>query len=171
MTYIHLILLIAAFLILLGAALNLVSSRVNLVALGLAIFVLSFLTGCAGTAQHLAATPAGSQIVSEAADKVIQKGLNAGADKLDSTGNPYLHSVADAIRANPDGIVDPAFVQKVFTDYGDPNNKAKFKTLAADVWTVAKEALKRFGKETAAELLAKGIQAGATSKVDPYKGA
>lgn len=132
-----------------------------------AIFLALWLTGCAslsGTANHLAATPAGSRIVSQAADKVIQKGLNAGADKLDSTGNPFLHSVADAIRANPDGIVDPAYVQQVFTDYGDPANKSKFKTLAWDIWQVAKEAVKRFGKETAAELLAKGIQDGAQSK-------
>jgi hypothetical protein len=126
--------------------------------------------GCAsltGTAQHLAATPAGSKIVSSAADKVIQKGLNAGADKLDATGNPYLHSVADALRSNPDGIVDPAFVQKIFTDYGDPENKAKFKTLALDVWQLAKDAAIRFGKENAAELLAKGLQDGATNSAKP----
>jgi hypothetical protein len=131
----------------------------------LALIVVAF-TGCAsltGTANHLAATPAGSKIVSEAADKVIQKGLNAGADKIDSTGNPYLHAVADALRSNPDGIVDPGFVQKAFTDYGDPNNKSKFKTLAADVWTIAKQAALRFGKANAAELLAKGIQDGATA--------
>jgi hypothetical protein len=129
----------------------------------LAILALAF-TGCAsftGTANHLAATPAGSEIVSKAADKVIQKGLNATADKLDATGNNYLHSVADALRSNPDGILDPAFVQKAFRDYGDPNNKTKFKTLALDIWAIAKEAATRFSKANAAELLAKGLQDGA----------
>lgn len=132
----------------------------------LALSALAF-TGCAslsGTANHLAATPAGAELVSKAADRVVQKGLNATADKLDKTGNPYLHSVADALRSNPDGIVDPAFVQKAFKDYGDPNNQAKFKTLALDVWGIAKEASKRFTKETVAELLARGIQKGATEQ-------
>lgn len=132
----------------------------------LALIALAF-TGCAslsGTANHLAATPAGSELVSKAADKVVQKGLNAGADKLDKTGNPFLHSVADALRNNPDGIVDPVFVQKAFKDYGDPDNKTKFKTLALDVWGIAKEATKRFTKETVAELLARGIQKGATEQ-------
>lgn len=131
----------------------------------LALIALAF-TGCAslsGTANHLAATPAGSEIVSKAADKVIQKGLNAGADKLDSTGNVYLHSVADALRSNPDGIVDPVFVQKTFRDFGDPANTARFKTLALDIWKIGKEAALRFGKANAAELLAKGLQDGATA--------
>jgi predicted small secreted protein len=121
------------------------------------------LTGCetlSGSAQRLAASPAGSQIVATAADKVIQMGLSAGATALDN-GNPYLHAVADAIRSNPDGIVDPANVQKIFADYGDPANKTKFKTLALDFWKLAKDAAIRFGTANAAELLAKGLQDGA----------
>lgn len=141
--------------------------RFSIVALSAAALCLG---GCAyftGTAQHLAATPAGSEIVSKAADKVIQKGLNAGAARLDATGNAYLHSVADALRSNPDGILDPAFVQKAFADYGDPNNKTKFKTLSLDIWNIAKEAAIRFGKANAAELLAKGLQDGATAGPKP----
>jgi len=135
--------------------------------LGLLLCTSPLFTGCSaftGTAQHLAATPAGASIVTNAADKVIQKGLNAGADKLDATGNPYLHAVADALRSNPDGIVDPAFVQKAFADYGDPQNQTRFRTLGIDIWNIAKEAAIRFGKANAAELLAKGLQDGAAAK-------
>jgi len=136
-----------------------------------AIAIQMCFAGCASfsagaTARKIASTPAGSELVAKAADKVVQKGLNATADTLDKSGNPYLHSVADAIRANPDGIVDPANVQKIFRDYGDPNNQTKFKTLAWDVWHLAKDAAVRFGKETAAELLARGLQKGAEGKAN-----
>lgn len=133
-----------------------------------AFSVLLSLAGCATTANQLAATPAGSQIIASAADKVIQNGLSAGATALeDKWGNPYVHSVADALRTNPNAIVDPVLIQKIFSDYGDPANKAKFKTLALDIWSAAKDAVLRVGKENAAELLAKGMQAGATATTPP----
>jgi hypothetical protein len=137
------------------------------IAIGIGIAIALLTAGCAQwnpstTATHLAATPAGSTIIAKAADDVIQLGLNAAATRID-TGNPYLHSIADAIRANPEGIIDPVDVQKIFTDYGDPVNPHKFKLLAHDVWILAKNAAVRFGKANAAELLATGLQAGAVS--------
>src|SRR6266436_1844651 len=109
----------------------------------------------------IAASPTGSAVIAKATVDIIHKGLDATATGID-TGNPYLHSVADAIRANPQAIVNPIDIQKVFVDYGDPNNKSKFKTLAADLWNVTKNAAIQYGSTKAAELLASGLQIGAS---------
>jgi hypothetical protein len=129
---------------------------------------LFFLPGCstqntAAIAQHFARTPAGSAIVAKASNTVIDQGLNAGATRID-TGNPYLHAVADGIRANEGKILTAEDVQKIVTDYGDPANAHKFKTVAADVWQIIKLAAYRIGWSAAEELAAQTLQ---TSAADP----
>jgi len=129
------------------------------------LLTLTFLCGCAEFAKSdfatVAASPTGSAVIAKTVDDVIHKGLDATATGID-TGNPYLHSVADALRANPQAIVNPTDVQKLFVDYGDPNNKSKFKTLALDLWNVTKNAAIQYGSAKASELLASGLQIGAS---------
>src|SRR6266404_831896 len=126
-----------------------------------AIFVIAiFLPACATTFQKVAETPAGSQVIAKTSDKVIQLGLNAAAEQID-TGNPYLHSLADAIRSNPDGLVDPENVAKLVKNFGDPANQHRFRQLGKDLYVTFKDAAVQFGRTNAAELLAEGIQTGA----------
>jgi hypothetical protein len=103
-----------------------------------------------------AKTEAGAVIAAKVADSVIDKGLAAAADAIDK-GNPYLHSVAEALRANSGSIVSPADVQRIAINYGDPNNKAKFKTLAGDLWTLLKNATAQLGKVAGTELVAQSL--------------
>lgn len=112
------------------------------------------------TIAKAAATPAGSAIIAQASNAVVNLGLNAGATRIE-TGNPYLHSIAVGLRANEGQIVTPADVQRIVHDYGDPANKSKMKVLAADLWTLIKGASGRIALSAATELAAQGLQAGA----------
>lgn len=116
--------------------------------------------GCATT--QLAATPLGAAVIAKTSNSVIDKGLNAGATKIDN-GNPYLHALADGLRANEGKILTSEDVQKLAADYGDPANQHKFKSLALDVLNVIKGAAINIGWSAATELAAKGLQQGADS--------
>lgn len=108
----------------------------------------------------------GSDYAAKTADKVVNLGLNKAATALD-TGNPYLHPLADAIRAQPDELFDPAGVRKLVDNYGDPNNKTKFKTLTSDLQDIAKQAYGRIDKVALAEAIASGLWNGAISGKKP----
>lgn len=114
------------------------------------------LSGCASWYKP-AQTEAGAAIVAQVSDKVIKNGIEAAAAKIDETGNPFLHSVADALRANSGSIVNPADVQRIAVNYGDPNNKTKFQQLGADLWVLLKNAASQFGKVAGTELVAQGL--------------
>jgi hypothetical protein len=126
---------------------------------GLLVIGYSF-SGCSTT--DIAKSPAGAAVISEVSNSVIDKGLNAGATKID-TGNPYLHALADGLRANEGKVLTSADVKKIASDYGDPANKSKFKTLALDVWKVIESAALQIGWTSATELAAQGLQKGATN--------
>lgn len=118
-------------------------------------------SGCASWYRP-ASTQAGSVIIAQATDKAIHSGVNAAAGYID-TGNPYLHSLADALRANSGSIVNPADVQRIAVNYGDPANQHKFKQLGADLWVLLKNATAQYGKVAGTELVAQGLnQAGMT---------
>lgn len=136
----------------------------------LIVFCLLF-SGCSATntaaiAQHFAASPAGSAIVAKASNTVIDQGLNAGATRID-TGNPYLHAVADGIRANEGKVLTAGDVQKIVTDFGDPANAHKFKTLGVDVWNVISSAVGSIGWSAAEELAAQTLQNSALNPTPP----
>lgn len=115
-------------------------------------------------------TEQGSIIVAHIADKVVESGVIKVADRLDKIDNPYLHSVADALRAHSGDIVNPADVQKLAMDYGDPNNKEKFKTLGKNLFTTLKHAVFQFGKVTGTELVAQGLNKAAERVKEVTKG-
>jgi hypothetical protein len=125
-----------------------------------ALCVLCVSSSCSTT--DIAQSPIGASVIANTSNKVIDKGLNAGATRID-TGNPYLHALAEGLRANEGKILTADDVKKIAADYGDPNNKAKFKTLALDTWQIIKSAALKIGWSTATELAAQGIQKGATN--------
>lgn len=125
------------------------------------ILACALLSGCTST--QFASNPVGAQVIAKTANSVIDKGLHAGATKID-TGNPYLHSLAVGLRANEGKILTAADIQKIATDYGDPMQKEKFKTLAWNIWGIVKNAAINIGWSAATELAAQGIQDGATVK-------
>ncbi len=155
----HYVLLVAAFIIALLAAFQWVANpKVNLVPLALALFFLSLLVGC--TTTQVATSPIGAAVITKVSNNVIDQGLNAGVTRLE-TGNPYLHAVADGLRSVEGQVLTSADVTKIVNDYGDPSNKARFQTLAADVWGVIKTAAVKIGWIAAAEAAAQGLQSGA----------
>lgn len=117
------------------------------------------LSGC--TTTQIAKSPIGAAVIAKTSNSVIDKGLNAAATKID-TGNPYLHALAEGLRANEGKILTAADVQKIVTDYGDPNNPSKFKSLGWNVWEVIKTAAVNIGWSAATEFAAQGLQDGAT---------
>lgn len=132
------------------------------------LLALLILAGCAS--YNPVKTEQGSIIVAHVADKVVQSGVIKVADSIDKMDNPYLHSVADALRANSGDIISPADVQKIAVDYGDPNQKEKFKTLGANLWTLVKNATVQFGKVAGTELVATGLNEAADKVKEITKG-
>lgn len=115
------------------------------------------------TTTQVAKSPIGAAVIAKTSNSVIDKGLHAGATKID-TGNPYLHALAEGLRANEGKILTAADVQKIASDYGDPNQPNKFKTLGWNIWEVIKTASINIGWSAATELAAQGLQTGAVAK-------
>lgn len=98
MNYLHLILILAAFIIMLGVAFNIASSRINLLALALALFILSFLTGCAN-APTWQKTLAPESLAGETITAVAQ---HYGGQKAANLASAGLYATADVLQ----GYVD-----------------------------------------------------------------
>lgn len=133
----------------------------------LLLSVFSFLLSTfyfAGCGYNPIATKPGASIAAGNADRVIQAQAVNLADKIDNPSKPFLHSVATALRENSGDIVNPADVQRLVTNYGDPDNKQKFKQLGADLWTLFKNASAQYGKVKGAEILATALNTAGEKK-------
>lgn len=126
------------------------------------------LSGCAS--YNPVATKQGSIVTAHVADKVIERGIVKIADSINGIDNPYLHSVADALRAHSGDIINPSDVEKIAVDYGDPNNKEKFKTLGKDLFATLKNAVLQFGKVKGTELVAQGLNTAAVKMQKSLEG-